>query len=136
MKHLESSAHEYRVVPLEVRRSSKARARPLSFSLKIPVTTILIGFFLSRALLLDELLPFGLAYLAAVYRSPRPRPGWAALGVAAGYASLAAESGPVIYPYYAATLLVWLVGVNQKMRQKTVTGYSGCLSVFCWLERP
>lgn len=118
MKHLESSAHEYRVVPLEVRRSSKARARPLSFSLKIPVTTILIGFFLSRALLLDELLPFGLAYLAAVYRSPRPRPGWAALGVAAGYASLAAESGPVIYPYYAATLLVWLVGVNQKMRQK------------------
>jgi len=125
LKHLESSAHEYRVVPLEVRRT-RTRIKPASLSLHIPVMTVLIGFFLARAVLLDELLPFGLAFLAAVCRSSRPRPGWALLGVLAGYASLVTsaaaagttESVLVIYPYYAATLLVWLVGGNRKMRQK------------------
>ena len=103
LKHLESSAHEYRVVPLEVRRT-RTRIKPASLSLHIPVMTVLIGFFLARAVLLDELLPFGLAFLAAVCRSSRPRPGWALLGVLAGYASLVTsaaaagttESVPVI----------------------------------------
>jgi len=118
--------HEYRVVPLEVQQRSRARTRQVAVGLNIPVLTILIGFFVARALMLDELLPFGPAFIAAVYRGPKPRPGWALLGVAAGYASLVAgsiifnPSGIVlpIYPYYAATLLVWLAGGNRKLRRK------------------
>lgn len=77
---------------------------------------ILLGFFLSRALLLDELLPFGVAFLAAVYRGPRPRSWWALVSVGLGYWSLG--QGSALFPYYAASLLVWLVGRSRKLRQK------------------
>ncbi|MDI9449844.1 MAG: SpoIIE family protein phosphatase [Limnochordia bacterium] len=111
--------HEYRVVPLEVRRRSKARQKQQALALDVPVLTVLAGFFLARALLLDELLPFGPAFIAAVYRGPKPRPAWALLGVAAGYASLNPTGTALpIYPYYAATMLVWLAGGSKALRPK------------------
>lgn len=117
MERIEPSAHNYRLVPLEVKRKRRSRIRPVSLSLKVPWMLILIGFFLARAQLLDELMPFGAAFLAAVYRSPRPRPWWALLSIGLGYASLTTPDH-TLFPYYAAALLIWLVGRNQSLRQK------------------
>lgn len=69
---------------------------------------LIIGFFMARALLLDELLPFGIAYLAAVQKCPRLRTVWPFLGVLVGYATLAPYS--VLYPYYFTAVLIWLAG--------------------------
>ena len=116
MKHLESSAHEYRVVPLEVRRSSKARARPLSFSLKIPVTTILVVFF--PALFCWTNCSLLAWHIWQLFTGAPPPAGNGQLLEYRRLRLLGGRIRAVIYPYYAATLLVWLVGVNQKMRQK------------------
>lgn len=108
-----SSADNYRVVPLDVRtRKPKRTLLSNLAAVKIEWLPLLLGFFLARALLLDELLPFGVAYLAAVRKNPRSRSYWALFGVLAGYASLA--SVIEIYPYYLFTLIVWFAGSGKR----------------------
>lgn len=117
VEHFESTSAKYRLVPLEIKqRKRKSRTLRLPIALDIPWLTVLLGFFLARALLLDELLPFGIAFIAAVYRGSKPRPMWALLGIIIGYTSLAPFSD--LYPYHVATYLLWFVGINRKLRQK------------------
>ncbi len=117
VEKIEQNLLNYRLVPLDVKRpKSKNRLALPAISVHIPWLTIALGFFLARALMLDELLPFGIAFLAAVYKSQKLRPGWAMISIGIGYISLASHID--LFPYYIATLLIWLVGHNKMFNQK------------------
>lgn len=133
MERIESNSltNHYRLVPLDVQRRKRKSDHffHMPVSLKIPWLTILIGFFLSRALLLDELLPFGIAFLAAIQKNPKLRSVWALFGVLAGYISLAPLS--VVYPYFISTILIWIAGAWKKKRISD--GYWVCGILMCLL---
>ena len=97
----------------DTRRKQKNRTHLFSVLLNIQWIPMLIGFFLARALLLDELLPFGIAYLAAVQKHPQIRTIWPLLGVLIGYYTLASSSS-IVYPYFFPSLLLWIVGYRGK----------------------
>lgn len=137
MERVESDSltNQYRIVPLDVKRGKrKSGILHNPVSLKIPWLTILIGFFLSRALLLDELLPFGVAFLAAMQKNPKLRSVWALFAVLAGYISLAPLS--VIYPYIISTILIWIAGAWKKKKTGDSYWVFGIIISFLAVKAP
>lgn len=118
LERMESTpVNSYRVVPVSTERREHGRKHKMfniPFSLKIPWIALFTGFFLARAMMLDGLLPFGIAYLAAIQKNPKLRSVWPLIGVMVGYASLAPFHS--MFPYYISTVLIWTAGARRKQR--------------------
>lgn len=115
MERIESNTvPTYRVVPLSVRQRKRTAVTKRWPSIQIQWMPILIGFFLARALLLNELLPFGVAYLAATRRQSQEVSPGPFIGVLLGLFTL---NAPVLLlPYYLIVGLIWFVGGTSKQR--------------------
>lgn len=107
----------YSVVPLAVERNKKkTRTKDKQLKFKIEWITLLTGFFLARGLLLNELLPFGIGFLAANRRHVKRMNLWPLFGVLLGLASL----GPVasLFPYYINSITLWFFSSNKKVKKQ------------------
>ncbi len=107
------SAPTYRVVPLSVnRRKHRAVSKKLS-CISVQWFPLIIGFLLARTLLLESLLPFGVAYIAASRQQSQEISIWSFIGVMIGLASLM-SSGIAVLPYYLISVIIWFIGFGGK----------------------